>query len=85
MQQKLDEMLDALFETSCWIHTDAYSDCDLFPPHTFTSTAAGISPMRPSMLLIQENMPMTWLSQHEMALSEGESSHTSHNQVHTNV
>ena len=28
LQQKLDKMLDALFVTSQWIHSDAYSDCD---------------------------------------------------------
>ena len=27
-QQELDEMLDMLFLTSQWVHSDAYSDCD---------------------------------------------------------
>ena len=28
VQWQLDEMLDALFTTSWWIHSDAYTDCD---------------------------------------------------------
>ena len=83
-QQKLDKMLDALFVTSWWIHTDAYLDCDpLSNTHHYLDN---------SWDLTNETIHATHLrkcacdqSHNGMAVSKGESRRTSHNLAHTHV